>query len=58
MITKEHSMTEEQAIKNKERFNTKREQLKESDIALWNYLCGDGDTRHLYNYYDLIDEGK
>ncbi len=51
-------MTEEQAIKNKERFNTKREQLKESDIALWNYLCGDGDTRHLYNYYDLIDEGK
>jgi hypothetical protein len=51
-------MTEEQAIKNKERFNAKREQLKESDIALWNYLCGDGDTRHLYNYYDLIDKGK
>jgi len=53
-----HSMTEEQAIKNKERFNAKREQIKESDIALWNYLCGDKDIRHLYDYYDLLEQGK
>ena len=53
-----HSMTEEQAIKNKERFNAKREQIKESDIELWNYLCGDGDTQHLFDYYDLLEQGK
>jgi len=35
-----------------------QQQLKESDIAIWNYLCGDGDIRHLYDYYDLIEEGK
>jgi hypothetical protein len=58
MITTEHSMTEEQAIKNKERFNAKREQIKESDIALWNYLCGDGDTQHLFDYYELLEQGK
>jgi hypothetical protein len=33
MITKEHSMTEEQAIKNKERFNFKREQIKEHSMT-------------------------
>ena len=32
--------------------------MKESDIELWNYLCGDGDIQHLLNYYDLLDEGK
>ncbi len=53
-----HSMTEELAIKNKEHFNAKREQIKESDIALWNYLCGDGDTQHLFDYYDLLEQGK
>jgi len=21
--------------------------------SLWNYLCGDGDIRHLYDYYDM-----
>ena len=32
--------------------------MKESDYALWNYLCGDGDNRHLYEYYDLVNQGK
>ena len=32
--------------------------MKESDIALWNYLCGDGDIQHLFKYYDLLEEGK
>ncbi len=57
-MTTIHSMTEEQAIKNKERFKAKQEQIKESDIALWNYLCGDKDIRHLYDYYDLLEQGK
>ena len=30
----------------------------EASEHLSNYLVGDGDTRHLYDYYDLIDEGK
>ena len=25
----------------------------EADYELWEYLCGDGDVRHLYNYYDI-----
>lgn len=29
-------------------------EMKESDYVLWNYLCGDGDIRHLYEYYDLL----
>ena len=29
---------------------------KESSEHLWNYLCGDGDTRHLYNYYDCMEK--
>jgi hypothetical protein len=33
-------------------------EMKESDHALWNYLCGDGDIRHLYDYYDLLEEEK
>jgi hypothetical protein len=33
-------------------------EMKESDYALWNYLCGDGDTRHLYDYYDLLEKEK
>jgi len=23
---------------------------------LWNYLCGDGDVRHLYDYHDCMDK--
>ena len=30
--------------------------VEEKDYELWEYLCGDGDIRHLYNYYDLMDE--
>lgn len=28
--------------------------MSEADYELWEYLCGDGDVRHLYNYYDLV----
>lgn len=27
--------------------------MSESDYELWEYLCGDEDVRHLYNYYDI-----
>jgi len=27
--------------------------MTESDYELWEYLCGDEDVRHLYNYYDI-----
>jgi hypothetical protein len=33
-------------------------EMKQSELALWNYLCGDGDIRHLYDYYDLINQGN
>jgi hypothetical protein len=33
-------------------------EMKESDLALWNYLCGDGNTQHLYYYYDLLEQGS
>jgi hypothetical protein len=33
-------------------------EMKESDLALWNYLCGDGNTQHLYDYYDLLEQGN
>lgn len=33
-------------------------EMKESDYALWNYLCGDGDIRHLWDYYDLSHQGR
>jgi len=32
--------------------------MKQSELALWNYLCGDGDIRHMYDYYDLVNQGK
>jgi hypothetical protein len=28
--------------------------MSEADYELWEYLCGDGDVRHLHNYYDLV----
>jgi|688.fasta_scaffold2447554_1 hypothetical protein len=28
----------------------------EASNHLLNYLCGDGDPCHLYNYYDCIDK--
>jgi hypothetical protein len=33
-------------------------ELKESDYKIQEYLVGDGDTRHLYDYYDLVNQGK
>jgi hypothetical protein len=27
--------------------------MSESNYELWEYLCGDEDVRHLYNYYDI-----
>lgn len=27
--------------------------MSEADYELWEYLCGDGDVRHLFNYYDI-----
>jgi hypothetical protein len=33
-------------------------EMKESDYKLQEYLVGDGNTRHLYDYYDLVDQGK
>jgi len=33
------------------------EQTKEeASTHLWNYLCGDGDVRHLYEYNDCMDK--
>lgn len=32
--------------------------MKELDYTIWNYLCGDGDIRHLYDYYDLLEPGN
>ena len=29
----------------------------DADDELWNYLCGSGDIQHLYNYYELKDNG-
>jgi len=28
--------------------------MSEADYELWEYLCGDGDIRHLFNYYDIV----
>lgn len=28
--------------------------MSEADYELWEYLCGDGDVRHLFNYYDIV----
>jgi hypothetical protein len=39
---------------NKEHTNTiSTNNWSEADYELWEYLCGDGDVRHLYNYYDI-----
>lgn len=32
------------------------EGMSEKDYELWEYLCGDGDVKHLYNYYDLMED--
>ena len=29
--------------------------MSEADYELWEYLCGDGYIRTLYNYYDLVE---
>ena len=31
--------------------------FKDSDYELWEYLCGSGNVQHLYNHYDLVDNG-
>jgi hypothetical protein len=28
----------------------------EASNYLWNYLCGDGDIRHLYDYYECMEK--
>ena len=28
--------------------------MSEADYELWEYLCGDGDVRHLFNYYYIV----
>jgi hypothetical protein len=33
-------------------------EMKESDYKLQEYLVGNGNTRHLYDYYDLVNQGK
>ena len=36
---------------------TEQEQLsEEASTHLHNYLCGDGDIRHLHNYYDSLEK--
>ncbi len=30
----------------------------EASEHLSNYLCGDGDVRHLYNYYDCLEKNN
>ena len=31
--------------------------MSEADYELNEYLNGNGDVRHLYNYYDLLENG-
>lgn len=31
--------------------------LSESSNELWEYFFGDGNVQHLYNYYDLMENG-
>ena len=33
-------------------------QNNEASEHLSNYLCGDGDVRHLYNYYDCLEKNN
>ena len=33
-------------------------EMKESDYELQEFLVGDGDIKHLYEYYDLTNQGK
>jgi hypothetical protein len=30
----------------------------EASEHISNYLCGDGDVRHLYNYFDCLEKNK
>ncbi|MDA9016537.1 hypothetical protein N9H63_00905 [bacterium] len=36
---------------------TESSEFKESDYKLWEYLCGDGNIQHLYDHYELLDNG-
>ena len=53
-----HAMTKEQAVNKKLTSKVEQDGVKESDMALWNYLCGDGNVQHLFDYYDLLEEGE
>ena len=54
-----HAMVLELATEKKKKVSkTSSKTTKESCVALWNYLCGDGDIRHLHDYYDLLEQGK
>jgi hypothetical protein len=52
----EHYENKTQTIINTESISDNT--MSEAHYELWEYLCGDRDIRHLYNYYDLIDGEK
>ena len=41
-------------VKQDEVKNPTTEELSTASYELWEYLCGDGDVRHLYNYYEIV----
>jgi len=43
--------------KKTEKVNYQDDGWSDADSELWNYLCGSGDIQHLYNYYELKDNG-
>ena len=43
--------------KKKETKSVTTQVMSEANYELWEYLCGDKDIRHLYNYYDLMENG-
>ena len=43
--------------KKTEKVNYEDAGWSDADSELWNYLCGSGDIQHLYNYYELKDNG-
>jgi hypothetical protein len=58
MNATQHAMTNKQAVNKKLTSKVEQDGVKESDMALWNYLCGDGNVQHIFDYYDLIEQGK
>lgn len=35
---------------------TEQEVNEQASEHLWNYLCGDGNVQHLYDYYECIEK--